>query len=97
MVTLSNIAEIIFCEAKHDQAKYGDININVGYNHVRTKQTIEEVKLLADGEIRQQKRYIKYLDLNQDQIKYHNEQIAIMERLKKSCDWVLSFIDKIDR
>ena len=94
---MSKIAEIIFDEAKHDQAKFGDININVGYGYPRKKCTIEEVKELAKNDIKQQKRYIKYLDLNQDQIKYHNEQINILERLIKSCDWVLSFIDKIDR
>lgn len=94
---MSKIAEMIFDEAKHDQAKFGDININVGYGFVRNKRTIEEVKELAKNDIKQQKRYITYLDLNQNQIKFHNEQIAILERLIKSCDWVLSFIDEIDR
>lgn len=94
---ISNIAEMIFEEAKNDQERFGDININVGYGFVRNKRTIEEVKEISANAIRQQQRYLKYLNLSQDQIEYHNKQIAILERLIKSCDWVLSFIDKIDR
>ena len=86
---ISKIATQIFNEAVEEQRKCPMGFVNVGKHLNRNKHNLEAVKELASAKIRQQNRYIKYnIGKKEDMI----AEIAILNQLIKSCDYVIETV-----